>query len=273
MRTSAARVLKNIDDRRMLKKFVFIIISKLEQFINSNIHFVYYSFNNLSNLILKLINNIFMRKIILFICFTASLQFSDLIAAELNIIRSGDYVQYLGSQREVKLSVNVSTMNEVFNVGLIGRKKSHSLKIENGLTNLTLIPISNRKDQIESLRGTSKIKEFSSTKKSQYSFTVNDNEIIEIFIFPAKKRKVYESRDNMFSQATGNFQKEDIIFQSNSVGTFDIKAQKKVLMKTNDNLKKEDLKFQLLELKDLFESGLLSKEVYDEEVNKILSKI
>ena len=214
-----------------------------------------------------------MQKIILFIFFITSLQFSDLIAAELKIIRSGDSIQYLGSQREIKLAVYVSTSNKELYLGQIGRKKSHSMKIENGLINVSLKPLNNRTDQIESMRGGSKIKEFSSTKGSNYSFTADDNDIIEIFIFPSKKRKVYESRDNMFSLATGNFKSEEIIFQTSTVGTFDIKAQRKVLINTNNNFKNEDLKVQLLELKDLFESGLLSKKVYEEEVNKILSEI
>ena len=214
-----------------------------------------------------------MQKIFIFICFVTSLQFSDLIAAELKIIRSGDSIQYLGSQREIKLAVHVYTSDKELYLGQIGRRKSHSIKIENGLINLSLMPINNRADQIESIRGASKIREFSSSKGSKFSFTANDNDIIEIFIFPSKKRRVYESRDNMFSLATGNFKKQEIIFQTNTVGTFDIKAQKKVLINTNNNFKNDDLKIKLLELKDLFESGLLSKKVYEEEVNKILSEI
>ena len=214
-----------------------------------------------------------MQKIFIFICFVTSLQFSDLIAAELKIIRSSDSIQYLGSQREIKLAVHVYTSDKELYLGQIGRKKSHSIKIENGLINVSLIPINNRADQIESIRGASKIKEFSSSKGSKFSFTANDNDVIEIFIFPSKKRRVYESRDNMFSLATGNFKKQEIIFQTSTVGTFDIKAQKKVLINTNNNFKNDDLKIKLLELKDLFESGLLSKKVYEEEVNKILSEI
>ena len=51
------------------------------------------------------------------------------------------------------------------------------------------------------------------------------------------------------------------------------KYQRKVLINSNNIFKNDDLKVQLLELKDLFESGLLTKKVYEEEVNKILSEI
>ena len=66
-----------------------------------------------------MINHIFMQKIIPIICFITSLQFSDLIAAELKIMRSGDSVQYLGSQREIKLAVYVSTSNKELYLGQI----------------------------------------------------------------------------------------------------------------------------------------------------------
>ena len=67
----------------------------------------------------------------------------------------------------------------------------------------------------------------------------------------------------MFSLATGNFKSEEIIFQTSTVGTFD-KAQRKVLINTNNNFKNEDLKVQLLELK-IYLIGFTFKKVYEEE--------
>lgn len=180
---------------------------------------------------------------------------------DLIVKRSGEALFYTTNKPNIPLKLVITSNesgDEILNQ-YIGRKKSLLARsLKNGFYTIKLIPDIQRKV----------------FRPSAYKIEIADNPSrIEIFIYPAKKENRYINDNNLFSMATGTQTNKDLEISNILNGYFVARGVEQVTFTQSKNiLSTSDIEIKILKLKDLLDKKLINKEVYDNEVEKILNQ-
>ena len=180
---------------------------------------------------------------------------------DLIVKRSGEALFYSKNKPNIPLKLIITSNesgDEILNQ-YIGRKKSLLARsLENGFYTIKLIPDIQRKV----------------FRPSAYKIEIADNPSrIEIFIYPAKKENRYINDNNLFSMATGTQTNKDLEISNILNGYFVARGVEQVTFIQSKNiLSTSNIEIKILKLKDLLDKKLINKEVYDNEVEKILNQ-
>lgn len=188
---------------------------------------------------------------------------SNLYASGTDLIvkRSGEALFYSKNKSNIPLKLIITSNesgNEILNQ-YIGRKKSLLARsLKNGFYTIKLIPDIQRKV----------------FRPSAYKIEIADNPSrIEIFIYPAKKENRYINDSNLFSMATGTQINKDLEISNILNGYFIARGVERVTFIQSKNiLSTSNIEIKILKLKELLDKKLINKEVYDNEVEKILNQ-
>lgn len=180
---------------------------------------------------------------------------------DLIVKRSGEALFYSKNKPNIPLKLIITSNesgDEILNQ-YIGRKKSLLARsLENGFYTIKLIPDIQRKV----------------FRPSAYKIEIADNPSrIEIFIYPAKNENRYINDNNLFSMATGTQTNKDLEISNILNGYFVARGVEQVTFIQSKNiLSTSNIEIKILKLKDLLDKKLINKEVYDNEVEKILNQ-
>lgn len=180
---------------------------------------------------------------------------------DLIVKRSGEALFYSKNKSNIPLKLIITSNesgNEILNQ-YIGRKKSLLARsLKNGFYTIKLIPDIQRKV----------------FRPSAYKIEIADNPSrIEIFIYPAKKENRYINDSNLFSMATGTQINKDLEISNILNGYFIARGVERVTFIQSKNiLSTSNIEIKILKLKELLDKKLINKEVYDNEVEKILNQ-
>ena len=180
---------------------------------------------------------------------------------DLIVKRSGEPLFYSKTKPNMPLKLIISsneTGDEILSQ-YIGRKQSLLARsLKSGIYTIKLIPDIPTKVY----------------KPSAYKIEITDvASRIEIFIYPAKKEKRYINNINVFSMATGTQINKDLEITNILNGYFVARGIEQVpLNQSKSIISKPSIEIKILKLKNLLDKQLISKEVYDNEVEKILTQ-
>lgn len=180
---------------------------------------------------------------------------------DLIIKRSGETLFYSKNKPNIPLKL-IITSNESGGEILsqyIGRKQSLLARsLKSGFYTIKLIP-----DIVTNVY-----------KPSAYKIEITDvASRIEIFIYPAKKENRYIDDMNLFSMATGTQINKDLEITNILNGYFVARGIEQVpLNQSKSIISKPNIEIKILKLKNLLDKKLISKEVYENEVEKILNE-
>ena len=180
---------------------------------------------------------------------------------DLIIKRSGETLFYSKNKPNIPLKL-IITSNESGGEILsqyIGRKQSLLARsLKSGFYTIKLIP-----DIVTNVY-----------KPSAYKIEITEvASRIEIFIYPAKKENRYIDDMNLFSMATGTQINKDLEITNILNGYFVARGIEQVpLNQSKSIISKPNIEIKILKLKNLLDKKLISKEVYENEVEKILNE-
>lgn len=182
-------------------------------------------------------------------------------STDLIVKRSGETLFYSKNKPNIPLKL-IITSNETGDEIIrqdIGRKQSLLARsLNNGFYTIKLIP------DIQT-------KVF---KPSAYKIEIANNPSrIEIFIYPTKKENKYINDGNLFSMATGTQANKELEITNILNGYYAARGVEQItFIKSKNILSTSNIEMKILKLKDLLDKKLINKEVYENEVEKILNQ-
>jgi hypothetical protein len=182
-------------------------------------------------------------------------------STDLIVKRSGETLFYSKNKPNIPLKL-IITSNETGDEIIrqdIGRKQSLLARsLNNGFYTIKLIP------DIQT-------KVF---KPSAYKIEIANNPSrIEIFIYPTKKENKYINDGNLFSMATGTQANKELEIINILNGYYAARGVEQItFIKSKNILSTSNIEMKILKLKDLLDKKLINKEVYENEVEKILNQ-